>query len=166
MLGVVNADPADLARRARVKASHETKEGAAAQIIDGVNRDVRDGKTHQWQAAMGQGETWIELSWDKAIELSCVECTFDTGLHRFLRISGEKAVLKRQVRGPQTETLADYKVEARLGNRVVFEEYVSNNFLRKVVHHFVVVKADAVRITALKTHGDPLARIFEVRCYR
>lgn len=166
LLGVVNADPADLARRARVKASHETKEGAAVQIIDGVNRDVQDGKTHQWQAAMGQGETWIELAWDKAIELSCVECTFDTGLHRFLRISGEKAVLKRQVRGPQTETLADYKLEARLGDRIVFEEYVSNNFLRKAVHHFALVKADAVRITALKTHGDPLARIFEVRCYR
>lgn len=167
LLGVVNADPADLARMARVSASHETPAGNASQVIDGINRDIRDGKTHQWQAEMASGrEPWIELNWDKPVELSNVECTFDTGLARYLRISGQKSVLERQVRGPQPETLADYKIQLRLGGRVVFETHVNNNYLRKTSHNFTLTKADAMRITAIRTHGDPLVRIFEIRCYQ
>ncbi|WP_300600921.1 FAD-dependent oxidoreductase [Niabella sp.] len=165
MLGVRNTDPDDLARLAKVRASSETMDGKAANVIDGVNRDIADGNAHQWRADMSAGEVWIELKWPKPLSIATVECTFDTGLNRFLRISGEKAVMKNQVRGVQPETVADYKITMLLDGKVVHETVFKNNFLRKVAHTFSAAKADTVRITITRTNGDPLARVFEVRCY-
>ena len=61
--------------------------------------------------------------------------------------------------------VSDYKVEVKNKDKVVYEEYVSANYLRKLVHNFPQVKGDAVRITVQKTNGDTLARVFEIRCY-
>ncbi|MBD1427295.1 FAD-dependent oxidoreductase [Sphingobacterium arenae] len=165
MLGIVNHDEQDLARSAEVKASHETADGSAVQVIDGVNRDVQDGKTHQWRAEMTGEAPWISLRWKKRQQIGTVECTFDTGLNRFLRLSGQRYVQKNQVRGYQPETVSDFKIEVMDKGKVVYEEYFENNYLRKFTHTFPPVQADAVRITVTKTHDDKLARIFEIRCY-
>lgn len=165
MLGVVNNDEKDLARKARIKASHETTEGKAQNVIDGVNRDIEDGRTHQWQAEMSSGEPWVELEWKNTQQIGTVECTFDTGLNRFLRLSGQLSVQKNQIRGYQPETISDFKIEVRNKSKIMYEAYIEHNFLRKFVHTFPKVEADSVRIVVTKTHGDALARIFEIRCY-
>ncbi|GAA4800372.1 hypothetical protein GCM10023231_31430 [Olivibacter ginsenosidimutans] len=165
MLGVKNTDPLDLALKARIKASAETDDGKASQVIDGINRDVQDGNTHQWRGTMGSDGAWIELAWKTPQDIRTIEFTFDTGLHRFLRISGQKSVLKGQVRGPQTETVSDYLIEGFSKKNRVFEQKIAGNYQRKVVHQLTPFKADRLRITVLKTHGDPLAKIFEIRCY-
>lgn len=165
LLGVVNADQNDLARYATIKASAETSDGQAVNVIDGYNRDVRDGKTHQWRAMMKDGEPWIELTWKRAQTIGVIEFTFDTGLGRYLRLSPEAKVQKNQVRGLQPETVSDYKIEARQKGKVIYEQYISGNYLRKVVHTFPQIKADSIRISIQKTNGDALAKIFEIRCY-
>ena len=165
ILGVVNSDENDLARSANVKASSETADGLAVNVIDGVNRDIQDGNTHQWRAEMFSGEAWIDLSWKKAQKVGSIECTFDTGLNRFLRLSGQATVHKNQVRGYQPETVSDFKIELRNKNKTVYEQYVEKNYLRKFVHQFPQIQADSVRITVVKTNGDKLAKIFEIRCY-
>jgi len=165
ILDVVNTDEKDLARKASVRASAETAEGKAAYIIDGYNRLVADGKTHHWQAEM-TGEPWIELHWDTEQTLGTIECTFDTGLHRYLRISPSQAVLDmNQVRGPQPETVSGYTITVQRDGQTVHEEYIDGNYLRKRVHTFSPVTCDTVRISVRQTHGDQLARIFEIRCY-
>jgi len=166
LLGVQNTDPEDLARTAIVKASSETPEGKAVNVIDGVNRDVKDGATHQWRAEMKSGNVWIELQWAAPIDLATVECTFDTGLQRFLRISGEKSTHARQIRGVQPETIADYKLLAMLDNKTVHEMEVKGNYLRKTSHAFPQVKVNKLRLQVQKTQGDEYARIFEIRCYK
>lgn len=165
ILGIVNHDEQDLARSASVKASHETAEGKAANVIDGVNRDIQDGNSHQWQAEISGAEPWIELNWEQIQQIGTVECTFDTGLNRFLRLSGQRTVQKNQIRGYQPETVSDFKIEVKNKGNVVYEAYIEKNYLRKFVHAFSKVQADAVRITVVKTHGDELARVFEIRCY-
>lgn len=165
MLDVVNTDEYDLARQASVKASHETAEGKARNVIDGVNRNIQDETVHQWQAEMTETEPWIELSWEKTQWIGTVECTFDTGLHRFLRLSGERSVHRNQVRGYQPETVSDFKIEVKNKGKVVYEAYIEKNYLRKFAHTFSQMQADTVRIIVTKTHGDKLARIFEIRCY-
>ncbi|MFA4868026.1 MAG: FAD-dependent oxidoreductase [Pedobacter sp.] len=165
ILGVVNTDEKDLARKANVKASSETEKGKAIRVIDGINREIKDGNLHQWQAEMGSVSPWIALDWNQGVSLSQVECTFDTGLHRFLRISGEKVVLKDQVRGPQPETVSDFLIELTHQGKSVYKTLVKDNYLRKFIHQFPIVKADSLRITVQKTHGDKLARVFEIRCY-
>ncbi|MNU01977.1 hypothetical protein D3C72_2455420 [compost metagenome] len=74
--------------------------------------------------------------------------------------------MKNQVRGVQTETISDYKIEGRMGEKVVHESHVKNNYLRKVVHQIPKTKVNSVRIVVQKTHGDKFAKIFEIRCYQ
>lgn len=165
LLGIQNADNRDLARNARVKASSETADGPAASVLDGYNRDVMDGSTHQWRAEMKDGEQWIELSWKKPVKLNTIQLTFDTGLHRTLRISAQDNVWKVQERRAQPETVADYVIEARGKKEVKPLVTMKGNYQRLVEHKFPTVETDTIRIRVQRTNGDPLARIFEVRCY-
>jgi hypothetical protein len=165
MLGLTNEDENDLARMAVIKASSETADGAAIHVIDGYNRDVKDGKSHQWRADMKLGEPWIELNWNKKIKINQIQLIFDTGLHRFLRISPEDSVYKDQIRGPQPETISDYIIEGKTGGDFRQIAVVKNNYLRRVVNTFEPVEVDSIRITVQRTNGDPQAKLFEVRCY-
>ncbi len=166
LLGVPNEDPDDLARKARVSCSHQTDAGAAEQVIDGWNRDIGDGKTHQWQAALADGEPWLRLDWDQPQTIRQLQFTFDTALHRRLFLSGEDGAYNAQTRGPQPETVADYVVEILTNDawREVARE--TDNHLRRVVHSFDPVAVSGLRLRVLKTQGDPLVRVFEVRCYQ
>ena len=165
ILGVLNTDQKDLAKSAVVKVSSETEDGKATNVLDGFNREINDGKTHKWCGDMNSGEQWIELSWENPVKLNTVQLTFDTGLERFLRLSGQDWVNDQQVRGPQPETVSDYSIEAVLsdGKKVVAKsEY---NFLRRVEHRFDTLEVNAIKLNIQKTHGDPLAKVFEIRCY-
>lgn len=167
ILGIKNEDENDLARTTKVKASSETKDGPALNVIDGYNRDVKDGNTHQWRAEMKDGEQWIELSWTKPVNLNLIQLTFDTGLHRRLVITGEDPTYYKQERGPQPETVSDYIIEAKRKNKVTQLTKVENNFLRRVEHSFEPIEVDSIRVKVQKTHGkNDLARIFEIRCYQ
>jgi len=165
LLGVANADPADLARKARVTCSHQTEDGAAEQVIDGWNRDIGDGKTHQWRAAMGDGKPWLRLDWEEPQTIRQIQFTFDTALQRRLFLSGEDGAYKSQTRGPQPETIAEYAVEVLVGS--VWREVARNtdNSVRRVVHEVEPVAVSALRLRVIRTQGDALARVFEVRCY-
>ena len=165
ILGVVNVDQQDLARQAVVKASSESTGFEAKKVIDGVNRDIQDGHSHQWRGDLRSGDAHIELRWSAPRTIRTVELTFDTGLNRHLRLSGENGTMKRQVRGPQPETICDYTLEYLLGEKVIKTEEVRDNFLRKIVHETESIRVDRIRLTAKKTHGDPYARVFEIRCY-
>jgi len=163
LLGIVNEDAADLARAATITASAATPEGPAPNIIDGVNRDIGDGATHQWQAPMP--DPWLQLTWNAPRRISIIQITFDTGLHRRLFLSGEDAPYNSQKRGPQPETIADYGIEIQQHDGAWHEIIrVTHNHLR-MARHRIDAETAALRIRPLRTHGDPLARIFEVRCY-
>jgi hypothetical protein len=152
--GVVNRDPADLARRARAA-------GPAAAVIDGQVR----GEEHLWKAKM-EGEPSIELSWPAPQKISEVQITFDTGFGRMLTLSAQASVNREMIRGPQPETVRDYTVAVRRPGGAWMEvAAVTGNFLRLRRHRFAPVEADAVRVTVRATNGDDQARIFEIRCY-
>ena len=165
LLGIANEDPDDLVRKAQVTCSHQTESGAAVLVIDGWNRDIGDGKPHQWQAAMAHGEPWLQLDWDAPQTIRQVQFTFDTGLQRRLFLSGEDGPYKSQTRGPQPETVADYVVDVLVNGEWREVARNADNCLRRVVHTFEPVTASALRLRVLKTQGDALARVFEVRCY-
>lgn len=165
ILGIINEDENDLARMAEIKASSETPDGAAINIIDGYNRDIKDGNSHQWRADMKLAEPWIELKWNMRVKINQIQLVFDTGLHRFLRISPEDNVYSDQIRGPQPETISDYTIDAKIGSVSKRIVAVKNNYLRRVVNTFEPLEVDSIRITVQKTNGDPQAKLFEVRCY-
>jgi hypothetical protein len=68
LLGVRADDHADFARTASVTASSETASSNAAQVIDGLTRELfpalgpwADGATHRWESTTLPA--WIELTW-------------------------------------------------------------------------------------------------------
>ncbi|MEN8230535.1 MAG: FAD-dependent oxidoreductase [Bacteroidota bacterium] len=165
LLGVLNSDPDDLARRASVKASSQTDTGKAENMLDGINRDIDDGKCHQWQAEMAIGNPWIELNWDKPVTMNQMQLTFDTGARRHLRLTGQDAVYKNQIRGPQPECVSDFIIEAHTSGGYREIKAVKGNYLRRVVLNFNEISTDSIKISVQKSNGDSLARIFEIRCY-
>ena len=165
ILNIKNEDPSDLAKSAKIKASSSTQEGKPELVINGWNRDIADGNVHQWRAEMKDGSQWIELSWPTRQKISTIQITFDSGLYRRLALSGEDSYYNSQIRGPQPETVADYTINAKVDakNQQLVNE--KENYLRLVRHSFDLIETDKIRITVKRTHGDKLARIFEIRCY-
>ncbi len=167
-----NADPKDLARKARVKASAEEQPGCALKLLDGISRNYprKDGpEIHQWTARLGPEGAWIELSWDTPQRIAHIQLTFDTGFHRMLMLMASATVTQRRgmIRGPQPETVRDYKIFYRraAGGELMELASVKGNARRLNRHYFVPVDVQSLRIHVTASNGDALARIFEVRCY-
>lgn len=165
LLGIKNEDPKDFARLSQVRASSFAQGGRPELVIDGWNRDIKDGQVHQWRVDMTKGEQWLELAWEKRVNIGSVQLTFDSGSHRNLALSGNDSYYKTQVRGAQPETVADYKILADINGKMMELVQVQNNFLRLRKHSFAPIKTDRIRIVIGKTQGDLVGRIFEVRCY-
>ncbi len=165
LLNIQNTDPLDLAKNATISASAETSTGRAVSIIDGWNRDVLDGQTHQWQAPIEGKPQWIELDWKDKVEISFIQITFDSGLNRLLYLTGQDNQYKKQIRGPQPETVKDFDIQYYANNQWYDLEQVRNNYLRLRRFTFKPIKLEKIKIQVHNTQGDNLARIFEVRCY-
>ncbi len=177
LIGIGNADPADLARFATVSASSELPEARAINILSGFTRSVH-GKggavavravpgTHRWMSdAAGGLPAWIQLEWAEPVTFAGIRIVFDTGLHRPLTLSMSEEAIARMCWGrPQPETVCDYRIET-------FDENgcphlltrVSGNYLRLVTHcPAAPVTTRRLRIVVEKTNGVPEARILEVR---
>jgi hypothetical protein len=167
-----NLDPNDLARTARAAASGERDGSPPANVVDGHLRDIpatgsSSARSHQWAASMGAEGAWIELSWDAPQDIRRIQLTFDTGFQRELTLTSSNNVNQGIIRGPQPETVRDYRIMARSGSGGQWRAVASRTGNhQRVNRHIVDLKAvTAVRIQVDATNGDPLARIFEIRCY-
>ncbi|MBI5094731.1 MAG: FAD-dependent oxidoreductase [Candidatus Hydrogenedentes bacterium] len=165
LLGVSNEDLDDLARSAEVTCSHHTNDGPPEAVIDGWNRGMGEGVLNQWRAAMSDGSPWVQLDWKESHALRQIQITFDSGLHRKLFLSGEDAAYLPQTRGAQPETVSDYVIEVKAAEGWREVARGTGNYLRLVRHEWAPIETSAIRLRVLKTNGDPLARVYEIRCY-
>jgi hypothetical protein len=162
-----NTDPKDLARAARVTASAEYKTSRAANVINGLVRDLADQWQNRWGALMTPEGPWLELTWDQPQRISHIQITFDTGFHRELTLSASDSVSAKIIRGPQPETVRDYRItytDAN-GNRNLPLIEVKGNYQRLNRHNFKPIDAQAIRIHVTTTNGSETGRLYEVRCY-
>jgi hypothetical protein len=130
-------------------------EAVASNVVDGVARTVgRD--LHLWSSDPRQPlPQWIQLDLGAARQVNTIQVTFDTDMN--MRWPA-KPLAKQCVR--------DYEIACADGNgpwRTLVA--VKDNFQRWRVHRFAPVSAQKIRLTVLATHGDPAARVFEVRVY-
>ncbi|MBM3737447.1 MAG: FAD-dependent oxidoreductase [Acidobacteria bacterium] len=98
---------------------------------------------------------WIELTLPRARRIDTVQLVFDTDVNRHSR-------LPLYV---YPDCVKSYDVLVRSGSgwkRVAGE---TGNYLRRRVHRFDPVAAEAVRIEVRETNGASRARIYEVRLY-
>ena len=171
LLGLANSDRLDKARQALVFASDEAEDGAASQVTNGVTRvtspELHPGlplATNRWTS---QGlPAWIELRWDEPQTISEIHLTLDTGFQRELTLTMSDRFSARMVRGPQPETVKEY--------RLSFDEkpgqdhglQIHDNYLGRRVHKLPgPVLTSSLRLVVEATHGAPQARVFEIRVY-
>jgi hypothetical protein len=159
--GMRNEDPADLGRQATAWASAHEPATPPSIVLDGWVRDIPGKEVHQWTARMGEGGAWIELRWPQPVQLSEVQFTFDTGFQRELTLSSSDSAMRGVIRGPQPETVRDYRVQA--GDRQIAQ--VRGNVQRLCRHKFAPITTDRLRLQVDATNGSDLARVFEIRCY-
>jgi hypothetical protein len=164
--GLKNEDSDDLARTATVTASAEEAKSPAAGVIDGYVRSF-GGQSHRWDAPLGADGAWIELAWPRPVRLAHVQLTFDSGFQRELTLSASEGVNRHVIRAPQPETVKDYVIQYRPAEGADWIDLarIEGNHQRLCRHAFDPVDAASLRINVLATNGDPLARIFEIRCY-
>lgn len=165
--GLGNKDPLELARKAAtVRASHEVEGSRAANVVNGFVRDLPREWNNRWGGRLEGGVAWLELQWDKPQTISQVQLCFDTGFSRELTLSEHHGARNRQLRGPQPETVRDYRLLYKDAGETWKElTTVTGNYQRLRRHVFEAVVAGALRIEVTATNGNPEARIYEVRCY-
>lgn len=145
-------------------ADSEAAGGEAHHVQNGLTRSLSPqlhpsfaGCSNQWVSETLPAR--LELRWDGPRKIRAIELTFDTGFQRELTLSMSDAFTKRMIRGPQPETVADYRLEAA-DQRIS----VTGNYQRKRVHRLPEPwVADRLRLTVERAHGVAQARVFEVR---
>lgn len=178
LVGVLNEDENDLARKATVTASSEQQKGAACNVISGQTRVV-DGDRgapldrafpglHRWMSDPAQAlPASLELRWDSPVPISQVQLIFDTGMHLALTLTHSDGYAARMQWGrPQPQTVRDYDVQILQNGEWKTVRSVKNNYQRRnVLTLDEKVNADALRIVVNATNGLDHARIMEVRVY-
>jgi hypothetical protein len=166
LLTVYHDGDRDLALTAAITASSEAPGYEAALITNGVTRAT--GKrlhpslpecSNQWRSL--DLPAWVELTWPEPVTIREVQVTFDTAFDRELTLSLSDEFTRKTIRGPQPETVADYDL---ICGETVIE--VHNNHLRKRRHTLArPAVCRSLRLLVKRTHGDPAARVFEIRVY-
>jgi hypothetical protein len=158
LAGIIMKDPDDIAQLAQVSASSEqassTEYLGPQNVLTGVSRPT-SGKINAWVSDPGKPlPQWIQFDFLQEQIIGSVQITFDTNLS-----------IPRPNRQRDPLTVSDYEIQVRLGNQWNSVATTNGNYQRLRRHSFPKIAADAVRITVLKTNGDPSARIFGVRIY-
>ncbi len=163
--GIVNHDPSDLARKAKITATSHKDEDFADKVVDGYSRHF-DGKRHSWHSngIRPEGET-LTLAWDEAKELTQLRLTFCSDFRYPIRITMAPARQKQQRPGTPAEIVKDYVIKFYKNSKCVYTQEVKNNVQRLNVLNFKKIRCDKVEITFLETHGCKDIEIFEIRAY-
>ncbi|MBT5901479.1 MAG: FAD-dependent oxidoreductase [Opitutaceae bacterium] len=165
ILGQENRDPRDLARSATVTASGSTGGTSPQNILSGRSYDKPNESAHRWMTKLDRDGAWIELTWDKPVQVGQIQITHDTGLHRDLTMTSLYWLQGEMLSGPQPETSRNYEVVGVLPNGSERQlAKVENNYQRLRRHHFDPLKLRSIRITVERGTG-PEVGIYEVRAY-
>jgi hypothetical protein len=162
-----NEDPLDLARQAKVTASAAFDHAEAANVINGVTRDIPNRAINRWTTELTPNGPWLELSWNSPQRLQEIQLTFDTGFQRELTLTASDGINQGIIRAPQPETVRKYTLLYRKSADGPWTELrnVTGNYQRLNRHRFPPIDAQAVRLHVHATNGDKLVRVFELRCY-
>ncbi|GIN72554.1 hypothetical protein J14TS2_30290 [Bacillus sp. J14TS2] len=166
----------NLAREATIIASSEQKNGHAANVVDGQTRSVHGPSgvrpdltcvsTHRWMSDPQDENPWLELNWDKPVNLVNISLVLDSGLHRWLTLAHLDWLQKRMQWGrPQAETLKDFKliVEDVHSDKIEIAD-VKDNYQRLLHFPVRLEQIKKLRIEGIKTNGLDHARLIEIVC--
>ena len=155
------ADPADLARKARITADG-THAGMVERLVDGVARDEIDAE-HYWES---DGlNALLTLEWPRPVDVSSVEVKCDTNLQRQIMMHKDKRKNRNQVAGMPPEMVRAMSVEVWRDGDWHTVGGIDENLRRLIRIRFATERVRRLRIRLKDTYGAPHVRLYEVRCY-
>jgi hypothetical protein len=164
----------NLAAEAAIVASSEQEGGSASQVIDGHTRSVHGIRgvrpdltvpgTHRWMSDAADTAPWLELRWDRPVNVSRIVVVLDTGLHRHLALTHSDGHHSRMEWGPQPETLKHFRILARSSGHYEEAAVVQDNYRRQLEFDVSLTNIDCLRLEVIATNGLDHARIVEIRC--
>ncbi|MEF3302147.1 FAD-dependent oxidoreductase [Paenibacillus sp. GYB003] len=170
----IRLEDRNLAADARIFASSEQEEGRAVQIVDGHVRSVHGPKgvrpdmavpgTHRWMSDPSDLAPWLELHWEKAVDLKRITLVLDGGLHRHLALTHSDMHFKTMAWGAQPETLMEFRLLADAGEGFGEIAHVRDNYARQLDFDVELHGVRRLRLEVIATNGLDHARVFEVRC--
>lgn len=128
---------------------------SADQAINGYSR-ILSGEEYEWVSDPEQAlPQWLQVTFEQPAPINSVSLVFDTDMTNPGTCFVKNPNVSTCIRAYTLEVLDDS------GWHTVAEE--QDNFMRKRIHRFAQTTAQAIRVTAHSTWGDPSARITEVR---
>ena len=163
--GILNEDPKDLARRAKVTATSAREGCPPENVINGISRD-EDGHQNLWISGKGRTEgEMLTLHLADRQPVSEVHLTFDSNFHYPIKITLSRKRQAQQRIGVPPELIRDYTVTLWQGDKKAAEQTVTENVQRKNIVTFPTTECDRVTVTIHKTNGSNEAHIYEIRVY-
>ena len=163
--GILNEDPKDLARRAKVTATSAREGCPPENVINGISRD-EDGHQNLWISGKGRTEgEMLTLHLADRQPVSEVHLTFDSNFHYPIKITLSRKRQAQQRIGVPPELIRDYTVTLWQGDKKAAEQTVTENVQRKNIVTFPTTECDRVTVMVHKTNGSNEAHIYEIRVY-
>ncbi|MGM1047272.1 MAG: FAD-dependent oxidoreductase [Bacillota bacterium] len=134
----------------------------ADKATDGYIRPY--GGPHMWSSQAMEPSTpeWLELSWQKPVQIRSVHVTFNDDVN-------EDLINLHHHRTPFEiipELVKDYQVQAWIHGEWITVTNECNNHVRKKVHKLAApILTSKLRVVVTSTNGGTRAEILEVRCY-
>lgn len=163
--GILNEDPKDLARRAKVTATSAREGCPPENVINGISRD-EDGHRNLWISGKGRTEgEMLTLHLADRQPVSEVHLTFDSNFHYPIKITLSRKRQAQQRIGVPPELIRDYTVTLWQGDKKAAKQTVTENVQRKNIVTFPTTECDRVTVMVHKTNGSNEAHIYEIRVY-
>ena len=167
LFGIKDNNPANLARQAVEVTASSALEGCAPNnVINGMQRTI-GAQSNLWVSKpLAGAEQHISLHFDKAVRVCEVIVNFDSNLSKEIMITISKPNKAAQREGFPPELAKDYRLDCLLGGKIIHSQIKRNNHLRhNKIKLETELSCDEVRVTVSATHGDPCARIFEIKIF-
>lgn len=143
-------------RHSFAKPVEEFADCSAQNVVNGHAR-ILDPAHYEWVSDPTQSmPQWLALDFKTPTKINSVSIVFDTDMSN----PGTCWTIKR-ANVPQC--VEDYIVEVFTKGAWQTVAAATGNFMRKRTHAFPACPAEKLRVTVLKTSGDPSARIIEIR---
>jgi hypothetical protein len=164
--GFKNEDENDLARKTSVSCSSSIAGGECENVINGISRKINETSNCWISDELSETGEWIALNFDKKISAGEVHVKFDSNLSKELMVTMSESARAKQIPGIPPELAKNYSIEFYMDDKLVYEEKITDNYLRFKVHKLQKpVICNKVKVNVFSTHGDSKTRIFEIRVY-
>ena len=155
-------DPKDLVRNGGQLFAPPGKTGDVQLLTDGIGRDIY-GEVHHWETPALPAE--IQVLWENPVDISTVEIKADSELHKKIAMHKNPAKNAGQHTSVPPELIKTMTIEVQVKGEWKTVAKIENNLRRRIRAEFPGMKATALRLSIIETHGSPTAKVFEVRAY-